>query len=317
MKKRKLLDLHPVKHATCKKCKQNFRRENLSEGVCNEIVSEVDGQSIRCVGTWVYDKIYFLTRYFEIFGKGMHKSWQGNVHYIEICSGPGRCIKRDTGEEIDGTALAVMHNDAYPLYKSVTFFDINPLVVDALNKRITTLGQAGKALAVQADYMQPGHLIEVCQQRAPLGLSLIFLDPTDCSVPMQTIARLSKSLKAVDFIINVATGTDANRNLKTAFANPDGPVRKKYETFLGSNVFFTAPENIYLAKTNQDAELRAKFRSAYQSALTAEGYQHFGLEIIRHYYDLLFASKHPTGLKFWQQAQCIRPNSQSTLNLGI
>ena len=314
MKKRKPLDLHPVNHLTCRKCGTSIRPGKLEEGVCKEVTSEVDGGPVRCVGAWAYDKTYFLTRYFGIFGAGMHKSWQGNVHYIEICSGPGRCISRNTGQEIDGTALAVMHNDSYPLYKSVTFFDISPLIVDALNKRITTLGQAGKALAVLADYTQPGHLIETCRQRAPRGISLIFLDPTDCSVPMQTISLLSRSLDKVDFIINVATGTDANRNLKKAFAKPDGPVRKKYETFLGSTAFFTDPENIRFAETKQDEMLRAKFRTAYQSALTAEGYQYFGVEIIRHYYDLLFASKHPTGLKFWKQAQSIRPNNQSTFD---
>jgi len=316
MRKRKPLDLHPVIHATCKKCERYIRRENTKEGVCKKIVAQVDGGSVRCVGRWAYEKTYFLTRYFGIFGVGMQKCWQGDVHYIEICSGPGRCINRDTGEEIDGTALAVMHNDAYPLYKSVTFFDKSLLVVDALNKRITTLGQAGKALAVQADYTQPGHLIEVCRQRAPLGISLVFLDPTDCSVPMNTIYLLSRSLNKVDFIINVATGTDANRNFKTAFANPDGPARKKYETFLGSPAFFTDRENIRLAETSQDDRLRAAFRAAYKAALTAEDYQHFGLEIIEHYYDLLFASKHPTGLKFWKQAQRIRPDNQTTFDLS-
>jgi len=314
MKKRKPLDLHPVNHTTCKRCECPIRRDNLQEGVCNKIISDVDGGSVRCVGPWAYDKTYFLTQYFGIFGVGMHRKWKGDVHYIEICSGPGRCINRDIGEEIDGTALAVMHNDAYPLYKSVTFFDISPVVVDALNKRITALGQTSKALAVQADYTQPADLITICQQRAPQGLSLIFLDPTDCSVPMQTIALLSRALKKVDFIINVATGTDVNRNLKTAFANPDGPARKKYETCLGSTAFFTDPENIRFAETSQDEMLRVKFRAAYRSALFAEGYRHFGVEIIKHYYDLLFASKHPTGLKFWRQAQSIRPDNQATFD---
>ncbi len=317
MRKRQPLDLHPVSHTTCKKCGRDLRRGKLVEGVCIDIVSVVDGESVRCIGPWAYDKTHFLTRYFGIFGAGMNKSWQGNVNYIEVCSGPGRCINRDTAEEIDGTALAVMHHEAYALYKSATFFDKSPAVVTALNKRIAVLRQDGKACAHQADYTKPSGLIEVCRKRAPMGLSLIFLDPTDCSVPMETVRLLSRSLKNVDFIINVATGTDANRNLKKAFAQPYGPVRKKYETFLGSPSFFTDTENIRLAETDQDARLRAKFRAAYQSALTGEGYRHFGVEIVRHYYDLLFASKHPTGLKFWQQAQRIRPDSQATLDLWI
>ena len=314
MGKHKPLDLHPVKHTACKKCKSVLRRDHMEEGVCNKVVSEVDRGAVRCVGPWAFEKIHFLTRYFGIFGVGMHKSWQDNVHYIEICSGPGRCIDRNTGEEIDGTALAVMHHEAYQLYRSVTFLDKSQMVVTALNSRITALGQNGKALALQADYNDPESLVQICQQRAPRGLVLIFFDPTDCSVPMETVRLLSRSLKNVDFIINVATGTDANRNLKKAFAKPDGPVRKKYECFLGSATFFMDRDNVALAETNQHAHPRAQFRAAYKSALREEGYTYFDVEIVnKHYYDLLFASKHPTGLKFWQQAQRIRPEQQATL----
>jgi three-Cys-motif partner protein len=241
----------------------------------------------------------------------MHKSW--DVHYIEVCSGPGRCIKRNTGEEIDGTAMAVMRHDAYRHYRSVTFLDKSQLVIAALNRRIMALGQNGKALAIQANYTDPEGLVQICQQRAPHGLTLIFIDPTDCSVPMETVRLLSRSLKRVDFIINIATGTDANRNLKKAFAKPDSPGREKYERFLGSDNFFTDRDNVVLAENNQHAHLRTQFRAAYKSALTAEGYTYFADEIIRHYYDLVFASKHPTGLKFWQQAQRIRPDQQATL----
>jgi three-Cys-motif partner protein len=317
MKRHKPLDLHAVKHSTCQKCGADLRDENLEEGICAKIVSAVDGEPVRCVGPWVYDKIHFLTRYFGIFGPGMHKLWQGNIHYIEVCSGPGRCINRDTTEEIDGTSLAVINHDAYASYKTVTFFDKSPSVVMALNKRIKTLRQDGKSVACKADYTKPTDLVDICVKRAPLGLSLIFLDPTDCSVPMDTVRRLSRSLRNADFIINVATGTDANRNLKTAFAKPDGPARQKYETFLGSSAFFINPENIRLAETNQDDRLRAQFRIAYQSALTEEGYQYFEVELVRHYYDLVFASKHPTGLKFWRQAQRIRPDNQDTFDFGM
>ena len=313
MRKHKPLDLHPIKHTTCRKCGAILRRDHMAEGVCNKVVSEVDGGAVRCVGRWAFEKIHFLTRYFGIFGAGMHKAWQGNVHYIEVCSGPGRCINRSTAEEIDGTALAVMHHDAYQRYRSVTFLDKSPLVVTALNNRIKALGQNGKALAIQANYTNPEGLVQICQQRTPRGLVLIFLDPTDCSVPMKTVRLLSRSLEKVDFIINVATGTDANRNLKKAFDKPDSPSRKKYKQFLGSDNFFTDRDNVVLAENNQHAHLRAQFRAAYKSALTAEGYMYFDYVIVRHYYDLLFASKHPTGLKLWQQAQRIGPDQQATL----
>jgi three-Cys-motif partner protein len=244
----------------------------------------------------------------------MHKMWQGNVHYIEICSGPGRCINRDTADEMDGTALAIMHKAAYPLYKSVTFFDRSQSVVDALNRRIGKLGQDTKTMAIKADYTKSTDLVAACRERAPGGIVLVFLDPTDCSVPMDTVRVLSQSLKNVDFIINVATGTDANRNFKIALTKPDSLVRKKYDCFLGSAEFCANPENLRLAEAGRDDLLRSQFREAYQSALAAQGYNYRAVEVIKHYYDLVFASKHPTGLTFWKKAQSIRPDSQGTLD---
>ncbi len=41
-----------------------------------------------------------LAQYFGVFAGGMWKRWAG-LNYIEICSGPGRCVSRETGEEVD------------------------------------------------------------------------------------------------------------------------------------------------------------------------------------------------------------------------
>jgi hypothetical protein len=43
-------------------------------------------------------KIFHLIQYFGIFTIGMKSKWQGNINYIEICSGPGRCVNRENGE---------------------------------------------------------------------------------------------------------------------------------------------------------------------------------------------------------------------------
>ena len=133
----------------CNKCSIK-KDDNIVNTLCKEVIG-TDGEKIRCVGNWAYKKVYYITRYFDIFFKGMkNKPFEKN--YLEICSGPGRCIYKNEGEEYDGTALSILHLDSYEYAKSLLFFDKEEEVVNILNKRITKLGKQDKSKAFIADY---------------------------------------------------------------------------------------------------------------------------------------------------------------------
>lgn len=312
MPKREVLDLHEMPHPECRKCPRRLRKQNTGDGQCKVTVSVLDGGPVRCVGRWSRDKIHFLTQYFGIFGKGMKDIWEGNVHYVEVCSGPGRCIERDSATELDGTAVAIMEHPSFPYFKTATFLDRSPDIVQSLNKRISARNANPQALALEADYFDPASLCATVQRRASLGLSLVFIDPTDCSVPFETVAAIAHCLPNVDLIINVALGTDATRNIKPAILNDDSRSRSKYASFLGGDAFFHDKEVLALAETGRDEALRIMFREYYRGALGSLGYKYFDTKMVEHYYDLLFASRHPRGLEFWQKAQKYGPDNQAT-----
>ena len=308
---RETLNLHEEHNPHCERCR-NREERTTRDGLCETAPSVTDGLSARCVGSWSFDKIYFLNQYFGIFGAGMKSKWDGKLDYFEICSGPGRCVLRETAREIDGTALTVVQNRQFTHYHGTTFFDISQPVVDALNTRLEARNVLGKACAFAADYNQPEALALAARSRSAGGLNLVFIDPTDCSVPFETLAALSEHLRTVDFIMNIAIGTDANRNITVAFEDASSAIREKYVRFLGGECFFQNTEHHEMARRKQYKELRARFRKAYQDRLRELGYECFAIEPIRHYYELLFASKHPKGLEFWKKAQSIRPNNQTT-----
>ena len=143
----------------------------------------------------------------------------------------------------------------------------------------------------------------------------MLIDPTGCSVPFETVAAIGPLIKGADLIINVALGTDVNRNLKLAILKETSKARQKYIEFLGGNAFFKDPAVIDLARKGQDEELRRSFRQCYQKSLSSLGYKHFSTEVVEHYYDLLFACRHPKGIEFWQKAQKYKPNKQGTFDL--
>jgi three-Cys-motif partner protein len=307
------LDLRECQHPNCggKGCQQRHTVDG--DGLCTHTVSAQDNLPVRCVGEWAYDKIYRLVQYFGTFAGGMSKKWVG-LNYVEICSGPGRCITREDRKEIDGTAMAIIHNKHFPKLKKGVFIDASPRVVDVLNQRIKTLGASNIAEAVVGDYSNAAGLCRTLNRLPDSCLNLVFIDPTECDVPFSTIQRIVAHLQHADLLINVAIGTDVNRNIANAATDPSfAKAKQKYESFLGLPGFCSRPDVVALARRAGFDDLKRKFADSYKEQLHTLGYVHTNIRAVRHYYYLLFASRHPRGLKFWLDSCTYEPDGQKEL----
>jgi three-Cys-motif partner protein len=276
-------------------------------------MSTFDGLPVRCVGEWAYEKIYRLVQYFGIFASGMSNRWKG-LNYVEICSGPGRCITRNDRTEVDGTALAVIRSKQFPKLKKGIFIDASPRVVDILNQRIKALNMSHIADAVVGDYSDAPGLCRSLNRLPDSCLNLVFIDPTECDVPFTTIKHIVDHLQNADLLINVALGTDVNRNIVPAILSPSHrSARGKYEKFLGVPGFCGQPDVIKLAELSDFDGLRRKFAETYHQKLRGEDYQYTDVRRVKHYYYLLFASRSATGMEFWRKSCAIAPDNQREL----
>ena len=197
--------------------------------------SVLDDLPIRPVGEWAYDKIYRLVQYFGIFAGGMKNRWAA-LNYVEIGCGPGRRLLRENCLEIDGTALATIRS---PNFSSVAKSNFHRCQLargrDSLTARIGALGAGSIASAVVGDYSNGAGLCGILKGLPEGSLNFIFIDPTECDVPFETIEQIVRHLKNTDLLVNVALGTDANRNLVSAILLPSHvKVREKYELFSAS-----------------------------------------------------------------------------------
>ena len=123
MELNKILKITP--NARCQtKCNKGARKEITDNDLCTDVQSVIDGLPIRCVGDWAVEKIFMLVQYFGIFSNGMKNKWAGKLNYIEICSGPGRCINRTSGDEFNGTSMAILEHPAFQNVYKALFFDI-------------------------------------------------------------------------------------------------------------------------------------------------------------------------------------------------
>ena len=308
------LDLHRATNDGCQQCSNREKRKEFSEDDLCKIPSIDDGEAVRCVGDWAEHKIYRLVQYFQIFVIGMYKRWNG-LNYVEICSGPGRCIVRDNAEEIDGTALVILNHPRRDFLAKALFIDLNEKVVNALNTRIAKLSLQAKAEAVIGNYKNPDAIASLLKGLPSNNLNLVFIDPTQCDVPFETVKKIVEVTQNVDLIINVSIGTDISRNLRQAVVDPAFlNVRRKYEQFLGDDRFFEREDVKAAAQLGNIERLRSIFSEAYSAQLDALGFAHRDTREVLHYYYLLFASRSAKGLEFWQKACTYAPDGQKELN---
>ncbi len=308
------LNVRKERLLNCLRCSNKEIRHQHQEnnGICTT-VKGTDGFPLRCVGSWANDKIYYLTRYFDIFSCGMHKKWPQSIHYIEICSGPGRCSTRD-GYEQDGTALAIVRHPSFNYIKDALFVDYDEKVVSILNERLKALGKAEKAHAILGDY---NNFNELCKQISHNGITLCLIDPTDCSVPFETIKKINqKTNNHCDFIISFFDKIDFNRNGIMAYEKQNNSLMEKYQRFLGLSDFYKRNDVIDLIQKKANSELSRLFREEYIRQLSAIGLRFNDTVNVGSKYHLVFASNNQRGLEFWKKAnkKCT-PSGQTVLDL--
>jgi len=216
--------------------------------------------------------------------------------------------------EMDGTALAVIHNKHFRVLKKAFFIDASPRVVEILNQRIKDRDASDIAEAVVGNYEDAPGLCRILNRLPDSCLNLVFIDPTECDVPFATIKRIVEHLQKADLLINVALGTDVTRNIVQAILSPTHTnAREKYERFLGVPGFCTRPDVIELATRADHDDLRRIFMDVYKEQLQKLGYSYTNIRPVRHYYHLLFATRDPKGLKFWHSACTYEPDNQKNL----
>lgn len=309
------IDLNRQQNPSCLKgCNKEERAKHAENDLCSLVKSVIDNMPVRCVGEWGEDKIFLLQQYFGIFAGGMKNKWP--LNYIEICSGPGRCINRAKGIEFDGTAIAIMKHKNFQYVNKALFFDYDENVINTLNQRIIDMQLSHKAVAKLGDYNNSDAICAELNSFDDNSLNLVFIDPTDCSVPFSLIKMISNTLKRVDLIINVATMTDFNRNIQMVF--DDSKRAEKYIRFLDDASFFISEANKNLCEKRDYTRLRKQFRESYMNSLKSVGFNYFDYTPINGFYDILFATSNPKGIEFWKKAtKVIDSTGQRTIDFGI
>jgi three-Cys-motif partner protein len=176
-------------------------------------IDPADGLIVGEVGPWAAEKHDRLRKYIEASSGARAKFLPpkgAGSSYIELYSGAGRSLVKDTATIIDGSPLVAFKAAASSAtrFSDLHFADLDPRNTGALAQRIKALGGASNSYVGPADVTVDA----VINAISAYGLHLAFLDPFGLGhLPFAIIAKMLK-VRRMDMIIHVSL-SDLQRNL--------------------------------------------------------------------------------------------------------
>lgn len=275
------------------------------------ITAANDGLPAADVGPWAVEKYRRVGMYGEIFATGMKNQFPTRI-YIDLFAGPGHASIRGDGRRVlTSPLLALSVPDRFSKY---VYCDEKPAFIDALRRRAEGLAPGTPKSFIIGDAND--RIREIAAEIPPHSrtskiLSFCFVDPFGLDIRFETIRALGES-RAMDFLILLALGMDANRNW-ALYLKPES---QKVDDFLGDRAWrerWKSAESIgtpirFLAEEYAQAMSRLGYLTrGIDQMIEVKTYENN----MRLYY-LAFFSKHERGYEFWREVQ-----RYSTDQLGL
>jgi three-Cys-motif partner protein len=268
-----------------------------------------DGLIVSGVGEWAPEKHARVQRYIEIASKARAMyvpppNWRGGASYIELFSGPGRSLIRNTTRIIAGSpivAYKAAQTSGVP-FTEIYLNDSDPAMTAAVDRRIRALG------GVPVCYNDPAEVAvdKIVAAINPSGLHFAFLDPFNLEDLSFDIIRKLSTLQRVDMLIHVSV-QDLQRNLDE-YSKPAGVLDSfapgwsdHVDPKQAINAFRAALMQYWLGEIQKLGTMPAK-----------------GVELIvgskgQRLYWLVFVSAHGLAQKLWEAIR--DPMKQITMDL--
>lgn len=274
---------------------------------------EDDGLPTPEIGSWGLEKYARVWTYDEIFARGMKAKWDLRV-YVDLFAGSGRARIRETGEVVPGSPLLALRiPDRFDRY---VFCDASAENIAALRERVSATAPDVDVVFVPGEVNAAvseigSHIPQSRKGRSVL--SFCFVDPFSVNIRFETIRALS-SKRPMDFLILLALGMDANRNL-AAYLRAEST---RIADFLGNPQW---REEWKLESATRRVNFMLFLAEQYAHSMARIGYLPTTPDKMYHVrstlknlplYYLAFFSKHELGYKLWEQ---VRKYSTDQLDL--
>jgi three-Cys-motif partner protein len=256
-----------------------------------------DGLPAEEVGIWALQKHEFLRRYLDI-SRGVRQKFLGpfkaGATFVDLFCGPGRARIRETGQWIDGSAVAgwKIGQEGNAAFSEILVSDIDETCRRACVERLRRLGAPVRELS--------GAAVEAAQEAKHTvnryGLHFAFLDPFNLGQLNFSLIEVLSQIKRIDMLIHVSA-MDLQRNLERNIAVPGGA----FDTF--------APGWRQTVNVNtSQVEIRRQVVEYWRDQVsqlgvgTSNEMRLITGEKNQRLYWLLLAARHELAQKFWSVA---------------
>lgn len=291
----------------------NCGKDNCKDEFGNCLIPGSDNLPVQCVGPWVEDKYFFLEQYLNATREARRKfTEKENAVFIDLFSGPGKCVIRDEKSEINSGGIRALNRDEAP-FNEYHYFDINETNAKALEKR--TINSLNCHIKCGNSNLLINDLVKSLLKQY-WRYHFAFIDPFGPDgLKFNTIRELAK-LERMDMLIHFPIGA-IKRNLNTWINRPNNIL----DGFLGTDSWRKEISNNNVLNGLIDV---------YKKQLMSIGYPEEGLKMkpsdqnvftglpmvsVKNtkeidLYVLIFASKHPIAQKIWNSIIKVTPNGQ-------
>ena len=278
--------------------------------LCKSVADDDGLPTWKEASSWTERKLYFWHRYIDITTQAMvgNPSWSGGLAYVDLFAGTGVCTLKGSGKRIPGSVLIAAN--ALKPFRVMIACEKNPAHAEACQVRLGRTPVGNSCHVFVGDCNQK---VQEIIHLIPRGaLTMVFIDPQGLDNNFETIAALSKG-GSVDFVALFADAYDINRNWERVYR--DDP-NSKLDLVLGPDSGWR--EKLGRLDNPTGLNKRKLFAEIYKSQLRRHlRYTEFGEQNIddrgRPLYKLIYASRHPLGLKFWHEAIKKEPSGQRSL----
>ncbi len=267
------------------------------------LLSRTDRLVVRKAGAWTKDKLHDVERYAGAFTRAMTGKWD-KLTYIDLLSGPGRCLIRDTNEEIEGSPMRALN--VTPPFDHFYFADKSKKNIRALRQRIPGHLQ-GRVICNVGDC---NRLVAGATGTLTGGtLALAFLDPQGMEVAFATLATLADH--RVNVLYLFPSGIALRRNVKH-FLTSSGATMDR---------FWGGPEwrDLLAAGSTSPHAIAQTWVEAFRTKakklglLSGESAPLISNDRGSRMYHLLFFSKNKAGLTIWNKVMRVQASGQRLL----
>jgi three-Cys-motif partner protein len=274
------------------------------------LVEEEDGLPVREVWHWTEEKLWFWNRYVEITTTAMvgKPQWRAGIVYVDLFGGPGILRLQKSRKRIPGSPLIAAY--APKPFRRILICERDPKLADACRTRLAQSPALGRFQVFPEDCNVVVH--EIVRHIPDRALTLAFVDPTGLHAHFKTIETLA-ACGRVDLLVLFADAYDIVRNLKRYIQQRNSPL----DLVLGDGSEWRGKLQRLEAPSRKN--LRKFFSEIYQAQLRRLGYVQFAERTFRSsrrnlpLYRVIYSSKHPRGLEFWEKVTSREADQQGYL----